>query len=132
MTNNNSKQSKNRRAFLRGSLATGAAVMSASALSEGKLFAAPTLPATQGDVNILRFLAAAELIETDMWQQYAELGGLTPGQQPVETDPSFVPMSSYQAAFMNLDPDGPHSPSTWINSAHCRVVQRPRRSKSAA
>ena len=98
--------------------------MSASALSEGKLFAAPTLPATQGDVNILRFLAAAELIETDMWQQYAELGGLTPGQQPVETDPSFVPMSSYQAAFMNLDPDGPQyiSSNTTDEQSHAAFL----------
>ena len=39
-------------------------------------------------------------------EQYAELGGLTPGQLPVETAP-FKPMNSYQAAFMNLDPDGP-------------------------
>jgi hypothetical protein len=40
-----------------------------------------------------------------MWQQYAELGGLTPGQLPVETAP-FTPMTHYQEAFMNLDPDG--------------------------
>jgi len=61
---------------------------------------------TSGDVAILKFLAAAELIEADLWQQYAELGGLTPGQEPVETAP-FTPMNGYQAAFMNLDPDGP-------------------------
>ena len=29
----------------------------------------------KGDVAILRFLAAAELIESDLWQQYSELGG---------------------------------------------------------
>ena len=62
---------------------------------------------TPGDIDILRLLAAAELIEADLWQQYAELGGLTPGQLPVEADPSFKPMNSYQAAFMNLDSDGP-------------------------
>jgi hypothetical protein len=108
MKDNNSKQFKNRRSFLRGSLATGAAVMSASAITEGQLFAAPvTTPPTRGDVAILRLLAAAELIEADLWQQYAELGGLTPGQEPVETDTGFVPMNSYQAAFMNLDSDGP-------------------------
>lgn len=28
---------------------------------------------TKGDIAILRFLAAAELIETDLWQQYTEL-----------------------------------------------------------
>ena len=27
--------------------------------------------------------ATAELIEADLWEQYAELGGLTPGQLPV-------------------------------------------------
>jgi len=29
----------------------------------------------RGDADILRFLAAAEIIETDLWQQYTELGG---------------------------------------------------------
>ena len=28
------------------------------------------------DVAILRFLAAAEMIESDLWTQYAELGGI--------------------------------------------------------
>jgi hypothetical protein len=28
---------------------------------------------TQGDINIMRFLAAAELLEQDLWQQYSEL-----------------------------------------------------------
>ena len=32
-----------------------------------------------GDAAILRFLAAAELIEHDLWQQYAELGENNPG-----------------------------------------------------
>src|ERR1700721_2154514 len=67
---------------------------------------AQILRPTRGDVAILRLLAAAELIEADLWQQYAELGGLTPGQLPVETA-SFTPMNNYQAAFMNLDSDGP-------------------------
>ena len=29
--------------------------------------------ATSGDIDIMRFLAAAELLETDLWQQYTEL-----------------------------------------------------------
>jgi hypothetical protein len=61
---------------------------------------------TKGDIAILRFLAAAELIESDLWLQYAELGGLTPGEVPVEVDPN-QPMNNYQKAFSNLDPDGP-------------------------
>ncbi len=31
---------------------------------------------TKGDAAILRFLAAAEILETDLWQQYNELGGI--------------------------------------------------------
>jgi hypothetical protein len=31
---------------------------------------------TKGDAAILRFLAAAEILETDLWLQYAELGGV--------------------------------------------------------
>jgi hypothetical protein len=49
----------------------------------------------KGDVAILRFLAAAELIESDLWQQYSELGGVTEGTQ-----------STYQLALQFLDGDG--------------------------
>lgn len=37
---------------------------------------------TKGDVAILRFLAAAEIIETDLWQQYNELGGIQDSEVP--------------------------------------------------
>jgi Ferritin-like domain len=47
----------------------------------------------EGDVAILQFLAAAELIETDLWQQYNELGGVNGG------NPSYI------AALSNLDGD---------------------------
>ena len=36
----------------------------------------------QGDAAILRFLAAAEILETDMWQQYNELAGIQDGEVP--------------------------------------------------
>jgi hypothetical protein len=51
-------------------------------------------PLSTGDVAILRFLVAAELIESDLWQQYAELGGVTSG-----------PQNPYQLALQNLDGD---------------------------
>jgi Ferritin-like domain len=95
-----------RRSFLKGMGVAGAALAGGSLLATATKAAAQTGVITSGDVAMLRFLAAAELIEADLWQQYAELGGLTPGQLPVETAP-FTPMNSYQAAFMNLDPDGP-------------------------
>ena len=50
---------------------------------------------SRGDAAILRFLAAAELIETDLWQQYDELGGVNGGNP------------AYRAALENIDPDMP-------------------------
>jgi len=95
-----------RRSFLKGMGVAGATLAGGSLLSAVAQTSQQTGVITSGDVAILRFLAAAELLETDLWQQYAELGGLTPGQLPVETAP-FTPMNNYQAALMNLDPDGP-------------------------
>ncbi len=37
---------------------------------------------SKGDEAILRFLAAAEIIEADLWQQYNELGGIQDGEVP--------------------------------------------------
>jgi len=37
---------------------------------------------TKGDAAILRFLAAAEILETDLWQQYNELAGIQDGEVP--------------------------------------------------
>lgn len=61
---------------------------------------------TKGDIAILRFLAAAEIIESDLWTQYRDLGGLNPGAVPVEVNPN-QPMNGYQNALSSLDPDGP-------------------------
>ena len=62
-------------------------------------------PLGLGDVAILRFLAAAELIEADLWTQYAELGGI--GENlPNEVDPNEA-LNPYQTALSNLDSDGP-------------------------
>ena len=101
----NSKQFKNRRSFLRSSLAAGAAMIGAKALGESKLSAAPAVTMPRGDVAILRFLAAAELIEADLWTQYAELAGIG-NDQPIEVDPNET-LNPYQAALSNLDSDGP-------------------------
>ncbi len=37
---------------------------------------------SRGDAAILRFLAAAEILETDLWQQYNELGGIQDREVP--------------------------------------------------
>ena len=121
---NNLAQANNRRSFLQKTLATGAAVVGTTAFVSQPASGQNRRRATRGDVAILRFLAAAELIEADLWQQYAELGGLTPGQLPVEIDTSFQPMNSYQAAFMNLDSDGPQyiSSNTLDEQSHAMFL----------
>ncbi|MFZ0506344.1 MAG: twin-arginine translocation signal domain-containing protein [Chthoniobacterales bacterium] len=96
-----------RRSFLKKSaFATGAAVLGAGLLGVNKVAFGQDSGGslTKGDVAILRFLAAAELIESDLWTQYAELGGLTPGQVPPEVNPN-QPLNPYQAALSNLDGD---------------------------
>jgi hypothetical protein len=71
-------KNKNRRSFLRGSLATGAATVGAGIFGSGisafgREEGSGGLP--KGDAAILRFLAAAEILESDLWEQYWELGG---------------------------------------------------------
>lgn len=92
-----SKIGLKRRSFLKGMGMAGAA------LSAGPLFATMTETEAQaqspksltpGDAAILRFVAAAELLETDLWVQYAELGGVTAGKQ-----------NPYQKALQKLDGD---------------------------
>src|SRR5271169_792619 len=68
-----------RRGFLK-SVGLAGMALSASALFTARGRANASSRVSPGDVAILRLLAAAELIEADLWQQYAELGGLTPGQ----------------------------------------------------
>ena len=97
----------NRRSLLKtGALAGGAVAIGAGLMSsETPAFGQESDKLTQGDIAILRFLATAELIETDLWTQYAELGGLTSGV-PIEVNQS-QSLNPYQAALSNLDTDGP-------------------------
>ena len=72
----------------RSFLATGVAVGVGAGLSPlgnaaTALAAKPTSgKLTKGDAAILRFLAAAEILETDLWQQYNELGGVQDAEVP--------------------------------------------------
>ena len=107
------ERSANRRSFLKSSMIAGAVTAGAGILgSKLPAFAQQSSGSqtsnsqiTKGDIAILRFLAAAELIESDLWTQYAELGGI--GKlPPIEIDPN-EPLNPYQVALSNLDPDGP-------------------------
>ena len=67
----------NRRSFIKnGAIAAGTVTAGAALLSHGlSAFGQDSSGSlTKGDIAILRFLAAAELIESDLWTQYAELG----------------------------------------------------------
>ena len=101
-SNEPKKTSLNRRVFIStGVIAAGVATAGTMWPGGAKAAFAQSLnqdnqtKLLKGDVAILRFLAAAELIESDLWQQYAELGGVTEGTQ-----------NNYQLAFQFLDGDG--------------------------
>jgi hypothetical protein len=105
----NMNGSVDRRSFMKsGLLAGGAAAVGAGLLANGTQARAEDRGKLHpGDAAILRFLAAAELIEADLWTQYAELGGIG-NDQPIEINPTPTPpLNSYQTALSNLDSDGP-------------------------
>jgi len=77
--NSHEKGIVNRRSFMRHSLVAGAAAtVGAGILANGNFAVAQGASGKlrKGDVAILQFLAAAEIIESDLWLQYQELGGV--------------------------------------------------------
>ncbi|MGA7621936.1 MAG: twin-arginine translocation signal domain-containing protein, partial [Candidatus Acidiferrales bacterium] len=78
----------NRRSFLKNGVLAGGAAVAAGLFGGSKIaFGSSGSSLTSGDIAILRFLAAAELIESDLWTQYAELGGIG-NNPPIEIDPN--------------------------------------------
>jgi hypothetical protein len=67
-----------RRSFLVGA---GVSAVGAGLLADSPLAMAGT-GLTAGDEAILRFLSALEILETDLWQQYNELGGIQDSEVP--------------------------------------------------
>src|SRR5262249_42080711 len=95
-----SAHQSDRRSFLLKGAAVGAAAMGAERLLADPPKAAASGGLTPGDAAILRFLAAAETIETDAWQQYNELGGVQDKEVPGGTG-----NTAYTAALAVLDSD---------------------------
>src|SRR5260370_20478823 len=102
-----SEASSSRRSFLRKGLVVGGA----GAIGTGLLTNGLSLPAfaeagsdslSKGDVAILRFLATVEIIETDLWRQYNELGGIQDDEVPGGRG-----SDAYTDALENLDADMP-------------------------
>jgi hypothetical protein len=84
------KSAVSRRFFLGKSLAVGAGTIGAGLLAKASLALprpTPTPPPrpgglTPGDAALLRFAAAAEILEADFWIQYNELGGIQDDEVP--------------------------------------------------
>jgi hypothetical protein len=87
----------NRRSFLKNGLAASAATVGVGLISNGlsALGADHDREISEGDAAILRFLAAAEILETDLWVQYTELAGQD------------APDSAYKTGLIQLDGDMP-------------------------
>jgi hypothetical protein len=92
-----------RRSFLRrGMAALGTAGVAGLLGDPRRAQAAGPGGITAGDADILRFLAAAEIIESDLWQQYNELAGIQDGEVPGGSGNQI-----YQDAILQLDSDMP-------------------------
>ncbi len=109
-----------RRSFLKGVGLAGAVAVPGSAVFASQAMAA-SRSLTKSDVAILRLLAAIELIESDLWQQYNELGGVKGGN------------SAYMAALSNLDSDMPQyiADNTDDELSHAAFLNAYLRSKGA-
>ena len=121
-TNPGSKDEKtgtNRRSFLKNGMVAGAVTVGAGLLVGSSSALAQDEKGekngglTKGDAAILRFLAAAEILESDLWLQYQELAGVqdnevsTLASQLIPGYPSQPTGGSplYAAAVSQLDSD---------------------------
>jgi hypothetical protein len=123
----------NRRSLLqKGGLAAGV-LTAGSVLGVGErlAFGQSSGYLTKGDAAILRFLAAAEILESDLWVQYAELGGIG-NNPPIEIDPNQT-LNNYQIALSNLDSDGPQyiASNTLDEQSHAKFLNAYLASKGA-
>src|SRR5437899_443032 len=93
------KSSISRRSFLGKSLAVGAGTIGVGLLPSTRT-ARASGGLTPGDAALLRFAAAAEILEADFWIQYNELGGIQDPEVPGGTGNPL-----YTAALAVLDED---------------------------
>src|SRR2546421_3248755 len=144
-----SEASSSRRSFLRKGLAVGGAgTIGAGLLTNGLSF--PVFAEegsgsfTKGDVAILRLLAAIEIIETDLWRQYNELGGIQDHEVPggAGVPPTSRPFKCSMGTCPSISTTIPRMRSAtsrssthtwlrrariqsiWIGFARCRAVER--------
>lgn len=108
---NDTPQQSNRRSFLKTGVAAGVVGVgigfnllgsSATAFAEDQdtEFDRHHSSITRGDAAMLRFAAAAEILETDFWIQYNELGGVQDSEVPGGSG-----NPTYTGKLANLDED---------------------------
>ena len=138
-----------RRDFLRRGLALGAGALGAGLLanngSPAAVAAESSSALTKGDAAILRFLAALEILEADLWQQYNELGGIQDREVPGGSGnrPTPRPWKRWMTTCLSTSTTIPitssatsssstltwtpkvQNQSIWIGSARCQAVKLP-------
>jgi hypothetical protein len=110
-----------RRDFLIKGAAAGAATITAGRLLAGAPLAAASGGLTPGDAAIVRFLAALETLETDLWQQYNELCGIQDSEVPGGSgNPAFTTaievLDSDMAQYVHDNTDDEFTHFTFLNA----------------
>ena len=123
------RQALSRRAFLNTAAIAGAGAIAAltplaasarGAQGEDDDDMDPGKPIPRGDIAVLKFLAAAELVEDDLWQQYCELAVNNPGfnEALYRIDPSLV-------RYICDDRDDERSHAAFINGFLAAIGEEP-------
>jgi len=99
---NGLKRRTNRRSFVKKGLAAAGTATVGAGLLSNSLPVEASGGLTPGDAALLRFAAAAEILESDFWVQYNELGGVQDSEVPGGTG-----NPTYTAKLVNLDSDMP-------------------------
>jgi hypothetical protein len=117
VTTLSNERATNRRSFIKGA---GIGALGAVTLASApEAFGKGTL--TRGDAAILRFLAAAEILETDLWQQYNELCGMqdsevSGGTGNKQFTRAVEQLDSDMSQYVHDNTEDEHSHFTFINA----------------
>jgi hypothetical protein len=101
---NGLKRRTNRRSFVKKGLAAAGTATVGAGLLSNTLSVEASGGLTPGDAALLRFAAAAEILESDFWVQYNELGGVQDNEFP---GGGGTGNPTYTAALQVLDSDMP-------------------------
>src|SRR5215467_7777132 len=102
-TARNPDTSNSRRSFIKKGIAAGAVGVGYALFADAPSMLTQTPqpgPLSAGDAALLRFAAAAEILESDFWVQYNELGGIQDSEVPGGTG-----NPTYTAKLQVLDTD---------------------------